>query len=483
MSKSLFALDIRATALSAVLLKGGLKSTAVNAHLYLPFVEADEEKGQPGGLEGALATIADQIELKDTLCVVAYPADRISYRNIRIPFKDPKKIKQVLPFELEASLPQSVEELVLDFDVIRKGSASDLLAVAMEKDLLSALLETLGQFDIKPVLVSAGTYPTAYCLTQMEGIAENAVVIDSDATHHILSVIAGGKVCQIRPFPRGRTPQSDIQSLVLNVQRTLTVFEELSRVEFRAQGIYLTGYGIEVPAADKKIESLLKLPTTRVGRVSDSMDFQPELDDPDWNPYLMQNALALAAIEANGQECLNFHRTRTAITKHWGEHKRSLITSGTLFLLVLALFLGSYIFDVRSRQRELAEMNQQIEEIFKGAFPEVKRIVDPLQQMRNKIAEKKKEFAGAAEGDVNVRAVDVIHAVSQAVPANLDVELNRFVIGAGSVTISGDTADFNAVDEMKSRLEQRDLFQTVTISSANMDKGSKRVRFKLKIDL
>jgi type II secretory pathway component PulL len=197
----------------------------------------------------------------------------------------------------------------------------------------------------------------------------------------------------------------------------------------------------------------------------------------------MQNALALAAIEATGQECLNFHRTRTAITKHWGEHKRSFITSGALLLLVLVLFLASYIFDVRSRQQELAEMNQQIEEIFKEAFPEVTRIVDPLQQMRNKIAEKKKEFVGAAQGDVAVRAVDVIHAVSQAVPANLDVELNRFVIGAGSVTISGDTADFNAVDEMKSRLEQRDLFKTVTISSANMDKGSKRVRFKLNIDL
>jgi type II secretion system protein L len=483
MSKTLLALDIRANALSAVLLKSGMKSNVVDAHLYVPFAESNDTSERPDGLEGALTSIAEQLDLTDALCVVAYPSERISYRNIRVPFKDPRKIKQVLPFELEPSLAQPVEELVLDFAVIKKGEATDLLTAALEKELLDDLLATLEKFGLKPVMVSAGTHPTAYCLTQMSEIAANAVIIDSDATHHILSVIADGQVSLIRPFPKGRTPQSDIQTLVLNIQRTLTVFEELDRQGFKAQGIYLTGYGIDAPAAETKIANLLNLPTQRVDRVSDSLDFAPEYDDPDWNPYLMQNALALAAIELDGQDCLNFHRTRTAITKHWGEHKRSFITSGCLLALVLILLIGSYLFELRSRDRDLNELNQQIERIFKDTFPEVKRIVDPLQQMRNKIAEKKKEFSGAAEESADARAIDILRAVSQAIPANIDVELNRFAIGSDSVTISGDTANFNAVDDMKSRLEQQDLFKTVTISSANMEKNSKRVRFKLKIDL
>jgi outer membrane translocation and assembly module TamA len=47
--------------------------------------------------------------------------------------------------------------------------------------------------------------------------------------------------------------------------------------------------------------------------------------------------------------------------------------------------------------------------------------------------------------------------------------------------VDGDTAGFEAVDRIKNQLEKDEIFSTVTISSANMDKSGKRVRFKLKL--
>jgi general secretion pathway protein L len=56
-------------------------------------------------------------------------------------------------------------------------------------------------------------------------------------------------------------------------------------------------------------------------------------------------------------------------------------------------------------------------------------------------------------------------------------------MGAESVSISGDTDSFNSVDNIKSKLEQADIFKKIVISSANIDKFDKRVRFKLKLNL
>jgi hypothetical protein len=61
--------------------------------------------------------------------------------------------------------------------------------------------------------------------------------------------------------------------------------------------------------------------------------------------------------------------------------------------------------------------------------------------------------------------------------------LDRMVIGPETILISGTTAAFNAVDEIKVHLERIGEFKKVTISSANMDRTGKEVNFQLKVDL
>ena len=80
-----------------------------------------------------------------------------------------------------------------------------------------------------------------------------------------------------------------------------------------------------------------------------------------------------------------------------------------------------------------------------------------------------------------IKRIDILNQISQSIPQRINTRLARLVITQESVLISGNTDTFNAVDEMKNRLEKINLFQNVTISSANMDKTGKRVRFKLKI--
>jgi general secretion pathway protein L len=134
-------------------------------------------------------------------------------------------------------------------------------------------------------------------------------------------------------------------------------------------------------------------------------------------------------------------------------------------------------------EKKLARLNHQITGIFTSTFPEIKNIVDPVQQMKIKIQQTGNNALLPGETEKQIRAIDILNAISKAIPKDVDVILTRFVMGSESVNISGDTDSFNSVDNIKNKLEQTDIFKKIIISAANIDKLDKRVHFKLKVDL
>jgi Tfp pilus assembly protein PilN len=141
------------------------------------------------------------------------------------------------------------------------------------------------------------------------------------------------------------------------------------------------------------------------------------------------------------------------------------------------------ILENRNLQRQIAETDRQITSVFKQTFPEVTRIVDPVAQMRAGIDRIKNQNVLAGETGVDIRNIDILKDISQLIPANTDIVITRFVRGDNSVQIAGLTDTFNEVDDIKMQLEKSALFSQITISSANMDKSSNRVRFRIRIDL
>ena len=87
------------------MIRGSYKGVWVDAHAHA-FLEHSEDLEK--GLDFCLETISEQADLSNALCVAALPSDLFFYRNISLPFTDPGKIDQMLPYELEQSLPVPV---------------------------------------------------------------------------------------------------------------------------------------------------------------------------------------------------------------------------------------------------------------------------------------------------------------------------------------------------------------------------------------
>jgi Tfp pilus assembly protein PilN len=180
---------------------------------------------------------------------------------------------------------------------------------------------------------------------------------------------------------------------------------------------------------------------------------------------------------------LNFRRGPLALQGRWLEYKSALLRTAALLLLVAFLGFFQLYTDIRALGREVDRLDSEARAVFTETFPEVTRIVDPVQQMRVKIQELRKQpdLVGALEN--GKLKIDLLQALSRRIPANIDVEITRLVIAPDSMSIGGNTSSFNAVNEVKSLLEKDPLFRSVTISSANLEKSGERVNFKLRIEL
>ena len=484
MSRKILGLDIRPDAVSAVLIDSSIKGTVIEAHGYVPLSGRKEDRN---GLSASIETIEQKMDISDAICVASFPADEISFRNIQVPFKGPKKIKKILPYELEPTLLFPVEDLIIDFihiEIPDLTNTNNLITAAVEKSKLQSFLDTLATFNIEPVIVTVGGYPTAFSLANFLDSHKNWFFVDIDNHKSTIFIILSGRVCLIRSFPiHSAARLYKIKSLCGNIRRTIYALEKILGLDFEPNGGFITGCGIDDLGFDKDMEQALGIPIERVDMLRFADILKPQSPPPSWNPSLMDNALSLALMEIEGAKGFNFRKGPFALKKFWEENKKNLIQTGVFFVLVLSLGWFNVFLDSYFMEKRLARLNHQITGIFTSTFPEIKNIVDPVQQMKINIQQAGNNALLPGETEKQIRAIDILNTISKVIPKDMDVILTRFVMGSESVSISGDTDSFNSVDNIKSKLEQADIFKKIIISAANIDKFDKRVHFKLKVNL
>ena len=485
MSKKIIGLDVADEAVTAVMINSGLRENQIESVLHIPLPDGEDRDTH---LDAALRSVAEHMDAADAACVAAFPPDHISYRNLQVPFKGVKKIGQVLPFELEPTLPFPVDDLIIDFQTVdRPGrdEQTDVLAMAMEKVDLEAFLDRLELFSIDPQTVSLGGYSTVQCLSSLENAPADWILVELRSRQCTLFLVHSGQICLIRSFPVRSGDTQKISRLCADIRRTLTAFEENMSMNFRAERIYLTGIGRSelTPNLEESIQSALNIPVVRTDLIERINGRVKLVKGVQWQPDAMDNALALALSRIDGKNGLNFRKGSFAVRKNWEAHKHHFIKIGIFAGILLGMFFMNILLDTYITQKKLDSLDRQITRIFKSTFPDVQRVVDPVHQMGIAMDELRKDTFLPGDSETHIRAIDVLNEISSRISDKTEVEFTRLVIDEDTVLISGDTDTFNAVDAIQNQLEGSALFRKVTISSTNKDKNDNKIRFKMKVDL
>ena len=483
MSRKVLGIDIRNETVTAVLLHSSLREHHVADYIHLPFSGPEDPERS---LSSALQTLSEKMDLTGCDYVVSIPANQFIFRNLQIPFSNSKKIRMVLPYELETTLPFAAEDLVIDFHALNgtpSGEQTELIAAAIEKSKLSPYMDALTAIQADPEKLTLGGLPTALCLANRADPEEDQFFIEIDDTYGTLFVLAGGRLQLIRSFPLPPAGASKAPQLCAQIQQTLAAFLESSQMNFEPIEVAASGIGLDEADIIPQLSKALDIPV-KAASVTDRQNIPVDhkAENP-WIPARMDNALALALMEVEGYEGLNFHKGQFAAQKFLSKHKRPLIKTGILAAAVLVLFFFNLVMEAYTLNKHIRRIDTQMVQVFKSTFPSAKTIRYPYQEMQARIRDAKKSAAFDSEAGPHIRSIDILNSISEQIPENITVNLTRLVIQPDNVMISGTTDTYNSVDSIKGRLEQVPQFEKVTISSSNIDRSGNEVRFILKVDL
>jgi len=481
MSRKVLGLDIQSNSVRAVLVKSSLRESRIAAFLSVPILPEGEDGG---GLPAALEAITASMDLEGADCAVSIPAVLFSCRNAQIPFPNPKKIRMVLPFEIEPSLPFSIEDVAIDFSVLGPGTApgqTEVLAAAVGKERLAAVLEALSAVRIDPQRLTLSGLSVALWVGRNPEANGPALCLDVGDTFGSLQIVDGPRVRLIRSFPLPSAPAARERALHHHVRTTLGALADLGGEAGTPTEAVLSGGGMAEMDVERFAAALpIALRTSDVRR---ERRFAGGEDATEWDPALMDGALALALAEIEGLESLSFHRSQFPGRKLLSRYRENLVKTGALAAAVLVLMFASLLVESIHQKHRMEELDRQMAAVFREAFPEAKKVADPYQQMKINLQELKKGGSQAGESLPAARSIDLLKSISGGISEDISVVFDRMVIGPEAILISGTTGAFNTVDEIKGQLERIPAFKKVTISSANTDRSGKEVNFQLKVDL
>ena len=495
MPEEILSLDISSDSVAAVKVTRRLKEHHVTACDHVMIEEV-------GGLEEALKALVERVGPGE-ICFSALPGEHVSYRNLRMPFRDKKKIRQTLLFELETIIPFPVEDLVVDFTIVDQSDQSEILAASLKRTYVSEQLEHLRANDIDPEVLDISGVPTLRWLLRQTGTPDDGLLLQIGRKSSTVILYHRRRIALIRTFSlNGGTVagtalngtgnghediaaseqiESSLRSFCTELKNTLHVFEWQNKKTVHPEKVFVTGSGALRPDTEDLLNRFLDLPVERVDLSRDPGIYMDEEIAGAWNPALMDNALALAVRKTKEDLGFNFRRDAFEVKKEYFGHRKEVRKVAAFLIIVLFLLsldLGADYYFLKQRYNML---DGQITKVFKETFPDTKRIVNPVHQMKVRINEIKKTALSIPGIGANAKVLDLIRDVSVRVPESADVHVSRMVVDANTVLIKGETDTFNTVDTIKKGLEPSDYFSAVTISSANLDRSGNRVKFEMKL--
>ena len=195
----------------------------------------------------------------------------------------------------------------------------------------------------------------------------------------------------------------------------------------------------------------------------------------------MNNALALVFVRSKRIKILDFRRGDYGKQLFLTEHRTPLIKTAALFGLLLLFFIVAITLDGFYTKKTLNRLNEQVAGVFRSTFPDVGRIVDPLQQMRVKIREEKDRIAQMGVTERKVAVIDILNDISRLISPKMDVTLTGVTIGPENMMVAGQADNFELVNSMRAELEKAEWVTASIISSANQDRTGQGVDFKIKL--
>ena len=520
MPEKILGIDLGSSTLKVVQVNWNFRSVEVSGYASASV----PDDADPSQVSLILKNLLSEHNLDSDRYVLALGTHEAFLRRLSFPFSAQRKIDQVIRFELEPSLPLAIEETLVDY--VKSGQFLEgsqwVLAAALPRRVIDPLLTELREAGIVPAVVALDGSGLSIIADELrERLPERALILDIGHSKTNLMYRAQPQGYYLRALSFGcsrlaksvasalrltvdegmnrvlsvgldgptRTPDDErarevIRKEIQSLSREIEVSILAAQPQERESGpdlVVLTGGGSLIGGLAPTLEETLERQVRCLADFEDVGLFNYFRDLPS---NLAQFATPAALALMSGRRAVGFNfqdeelRSRGPFEKV-RQHLRYALVAG---LLVGLSWLGSVGLDIYTKKQELKRLDKSIETVFRRTLPEFKGSARSAQyakviEARIKDLNQTSALFGGEAGSYSV--VELLRAISQAIPASLDVTMNLLTVDSERIRIGGRADAFNTVDAVKNKLTELGSFSEVTIAGAKATPDGKGVQFSL----
>lgn len=429
--------------------------------------EEERQIGEPD-LEGALQRILVRTGKPDVL-TSSIGGEFVVKRLIELPFRDLRKLHQVVPFALEEHLPFPIDDAVVAFTRVGRGSGSTLVVAALaRKNDVKRHLELLAKVGLDPKTVTLPELAIARLLSRSQKASTNAhllmdieptstsmVLLDSDGTPRAIRTVQAG----ITADEEGPIAAAHANSILSVARQTLLAHSS----DTEGLDVILAGSAAGIPMLREELAEALSLAV----RDAAEFDYTFLLNGmrPDMSRYAACIAMLLSELPSKPAELLNFRQGEFIFKGRIRGDLAAFYTTGIIGAAAIGLALIHFGLGAGTQLHRLHALNRQIASMTTPALgpnpPD-----DPVAALRSDIVKmsKRLELIGGNTGKDS--PLDALLALSMDVPKRFPVEMQDIGIDETGLRLSGEADSFGTVDQMKKSLQQDAYFGNIEVSHA-----------------
>jgi Type II secretion system (T2SS), protein L/Fimbrial assembly protein (PilN) len=463
--------------------RGAVADRNWNSLAFTGVYEQEKRNGE-SDLGGALTRLLVATGKPDVV-ISALPSEFVAKRLLSLPFKDRRRLDQVVPFALEEHLPFPVDDAAVAFARVGSEGANTLIIAAFApKEELRRHLELLSGAGLDPRIVTLGTLALAGLLGRARNGRSGAhlvvdinhgstsmVLIDADGTPRAIRTLGTGLDAH-----SGTTLPQPVASTIFGAVRQ-TLLAHASEQE--QPDLVLTGAAGSVATLRTQLADALAVPVHGV----DEFDYSGLMEGIKSEPtrYTACVSMLLGEAPSKPLELLNFRRGEFAFhgRTEWIEALRvpTILGAVALGLAVLHLLLG-----ISVNAHRLHLLDREIAAVSAPAIGEGDAAAAKLR-LQSEIATVNKRLRQMGVSLGHGSPLDVLLALSRAIPPGLPVEVDDLQVNDAGLTLDGTADSFATVDLMKKDLERSLQFGTIKLEHAAAGTDASKVDFRLSASL
>ncbi len=511
---NILGLDIGSHSLKAVEFRNTLRGFEAVAMRIFPRANSDAP------LAELVQHFVRMHRLSTEHAVCALAGDRLSTRRLNFPFRDRKKLNQVVPFEVEADSLFDLDDVVIDWEIVGGDrNHSEVVATVATRADVSELLGTLSEAHCEPRTLEA----EGLVLSQLSNLFDldgTRLLIDLGHRKTTCCLISDGNPISARTFPiagaaltealaRDRAlsiedaervkcepgligsslaeiptaTRTTLDRIAREIIRTLSALEpQIAKLESGpVKELTLFGGTAQLDRLDAYLSAATGISSKRLG--TPTQDCGKALA-ADTNAIVFAPAIALALRgTAQSKTRMDFRQDEFATRLDLSRYRREF--AWPLGLAVAAVVLGLVNIGVATalENRRASRMEQQIAQLYTDAFPSQSLPPNPLVALREEIASAstRAEFLGVYRG--NLSALDLLAEISKLVPKDLDVIFDELSIDRQIIRMRVYANSFESADRLGAELAKFPPFAQTRIGSIDSDPKRGGKRFDVTINL